>query len=312
MQIKLYRFGVTIAASVVLLGSFTLTGQKLEGVLLHLGSRLMPEVDQESSVVVVAIDDSTLEAQGDWPWSRDRLAAVVDRISEFKPAAIGVMLSLTETETASGVVNIKDSIDTLDPALQETAGRWLDQLDTDSRLARSLKAADNVVLAVSWGRNEKSARHPEDLKAFSIPARHETLPWYRVAERTMQSAVTLDRFNFTPPLALFLHQVSGVGLSADYQDKQWVHRRSLAVEIDGRYLAGFELSLWAIEHGIEVADIHYCQATGCGRLNNQKVGAVDLAWYPHPRLRRPPIHWVRSCVLTHWRVNWGVKQYCWA
>jgi eukaryotic-like serine/threonine-protein kinase len=289
MQIKLYRFGVTIAASVVLLGSFTLTGQKLEGVLLHLGSRLMPEVDQESSVVVVAIDDNTLETQGDWPWSRDRLAAVVDRISEFKPAAIGVMLSLTETETASGVANLKDSIDTLDPAFQETAGRWLDQLDTDSRLARSLNAADNVVLAASWGRNEKSARHPEGLKAFSIPARHETQPWYRVAERTMQSAVTLDRFNVKPPLALFLHQVSGVGLSADYQDKQWVHRRSLAVEIDGHYLPGLELLLWAMERGIDLADIAVLRGDGLRTADNQKVGAVDLAWYPHPSVA-PPVY----------------------
>ena len=69
MQLKYHRFGVILTASAVLLASFTPTGQRLEGMLLHLGVRLMPERAQDSAVAVVAIDDKTIEAQGAWPWS---------------------------------------------------------------------------------------------------------------------------------------------------------------------------------------------------------------------------------------------------
>ena len=289
MQLKYYRFGVILAASAVLLASFTPTGQRLEGMLLHLGARLMPERAQDSAVAVVAIDDKTIEAQGDWPWSRDRLAGVVDRLSHFKPTTIGFMLPLSEAETASGVAAMKQDIEALDPALQETAGKWLAQLDTDARFAHSLKSAGNVVLAASYEVSRDPDPLSQELNVFELKTGNEMLSWYQRVVRTLQSATTLSNYQLAPPLPLFLHQASGVGFSPVYDRGQWVHGRSLAVDVDGRYFPGFELSLWAAQHGGDATDISVLPGQALRTAKDEQIGAVDLGWYPRPAIA-PPVY----------------------
>jgi len=289
MQFKPYRFGVVLAASAVMLASFTPTGPKLEGMLLHLGSRLVQQRAQDSAVVVVAIDDSTIKAQGAWPWPRDRLAEVIDRLSSFNPATIGVMLPLNVAETDPGVAAMKQDVDALDPGLQETAGKWLNQLDTDTHFAESLEAAGNVVLATPYRVVADTDQLHQELNAFALKTGHETPSWFQVVARSLRSAKTLSNYELAPALPQFLNKASGTGLSPVYDNKQWVHGRSLAVDVDGRYLPGFELSLWAAEHGVDINEIPVLPGEALQSANGELVGTVDHAWYPHPAVT-PPVY----------------------
>ncbi|PLY03806.1 MAG: hypothetical protein C0623_00195 [Desulfuromonas sp.] len=58
-------------------------------------------------VAVVAIDESSLETVGSWPWPRTYLAESLQRISAQNPAAIGVHLLLEEEEWNPGLAGLR-------------------------------------------------------------------------------------------------------------------------------------------------------------------------------------------------------------
>ncbi|WKZ86389.1 CHASE2 domain-containing protein [Ralstonia pickettii] len=51
-------------------------------------------------IVVVAIDDQSLDAVGRWPWPRSRLADLIARVGQAQPRAIGVDILLIEPDLA--------------------------------------------------------------------------------------------------------------------------------------------------------------------------------------------------------------------
>src|SRR5512135_2802220 len=54
-----------------------------------------------SDVVLVLIDDRSLQDVGRWPWSRAALAELVDKIASQQPKAIGLDSLLSEAESAA-------------------------------------------------------------------------------------------------------------------------------------------------------------------------------------------------------------------
>ncbi len=62
---------------------------------------LWPRERQSGPAVIVAIDEASLARYGQWPWPRDELARLVNRIAEKKPAAIGLDLLFPEQDRYS-------------------------------------------------------------------------------------------------------------------------------------------------------------------------------------------------------------------
>ena len=53
---------------------------------------------QSTNTVIVDIDDVSLDATGQWPWPRYRVAALVAAIAELKPSAIGLDIIFSEPD----------------------------------------------------------------------------------------------------------------------------------------------------------------------------------------------------------------------
>ncbi len=105
---------------------------------------LAPRPRLNDGVIVVAIDDASLAALGQWPWPRSRLAEIVDRIAAQYPAAIAIDAIFAEPDRLSP---------RLQGALLAKSGftdvaKMLDSLpDYDRQFAASLHAAP-VILGV--------------------------------------------------------------------------------------------------------------------------------------------------------------------
>jgi adenylate cyclase len=106
---------------------------------------LAPRVRRSDSVVIVAIDDESLRRLGQWPWPRTRLARLVSRISEARPAAIGLDILMPEPDRLSPGRLGDDLIEGLDPALAQKLGALA---SNDTVLARALRGRP-VVLGVA-------------------------------------------------------------------------------------------------------------------------------------------------------------------
>ncbi|WP_421862640.1 putative bifunctional diguanylate cyclase/phosphodiesterase [Motiliproteus sp.] len=74
--------------------------RSLERVDLLLYDLLLPlqAGPMSDQVVIIAIDDASLEQLGRWPWSRRRHAQMLDKLTQMKPAAVGFDILFSEPQ----------------------------------------------------------------------------------------------------------------------------------------------------------------------------------------------------------------------
>lgn len=93
--------------------------------------RIAPRAFQDMPVRVVDIDEASLKELGQWPWPRDRMAALVDRLSEMGASAIAFDILFSEPDRLSPRTVVRD-LAGIDPSL-------LGKLpDNDEIFARSI------------------------------------------------------------------------------------------------------------------------------------------------------------------------------
>jgi adenylate cyclase len=85
-------------------GSFFSFLQYLVSDLLYIG---YPPSD---NIVIVAIDNESLQGLGRWPWDREIVAGIIDKISEKNPKAIGIDISFPEEQTREQDTILQKSI----------------------------------------------------------------------------------------------------------------------------------------------------------------------------------------------------------
>jgi adenylate cyclase len=106
--------------------------------------RLAPRAyDAGAPVRVVAIDDESLRRLGQWPWPRDRLARLVDRLAQAGAAAVVLDLVLAEPDRTAPARIGELLAGRADPAVLAALTR--DLPDPDRDLAAALGRVPSVV-----------------------------------------------------------------------------------------------------------------------------------------------------------------------
>jgi adenylate cyclase len=78
--------------------------------------RLAPRTFEDLPVRVVDIDEASLRELGQWPWPRDRMAKLVDRLSQMGASAIAFDILFSEPDRLSPRTVIRD-VEGIDPSL---------------------------------------------------------------------------------------------------------------------------------------------------------------------------------------------------
>jgi adenylate cyclase len=100
-------------------------------------------------VVIVAIDEHSLKREGRWPWPRTRLARLVDRLSQYGVAAIGLDLLFPEKDIYVPFDEVKREIAKKDLTGMDRKNlvSWLEQVgDSDAKFADALRRSERSVL----------------------------------------------------------------------------------------------------------------------------------------------------------------------
>jgi adenylate cyclase len=118
--------------------------QRLRFQQFDLLQRVYPRVSPQSPVVIVDIDDASLNQIGQWPWPRSILAQMVDRLNAAGAAAIGFDVVFPEADRTSPA-RIADSVPDLSPA---TRAELAQHPSNDAIFAASIKRA-RVVLGMA-------------------------------------------------------------------------------------------------------------------------------------------------------------------
>ena len=105
-------------------------GQRL---LFDSYQRKWPRIPESQPVTIVAIDEDSLAKIGQWPWPRNRMAQLIDKINTMQPLAIGLDIYMPEPD-------------------QTSPDKVADNLPADAKaLARALKAAGHDVPVLAAG-----------------------------------------------------------------------------------------------------------------------------------------------------------------
>jgi len=119
---------------------------------------LMPgKVDER--IVIIDIDEKSLKEQGRWPWGRNKLASLVDKLfDDYHVNVLGFDVVFAEKDESSGLKSLEDikaKYLSSDPAFSQAIDKLRPTLDYDQVFANSLKNR-NVVLGYFFLRDAEA------------------------------------------------------------------------------------------------------------------------------------------------------------
>jgi CHASE2 domain-containing sensor protein len=277
-----YRLIVAATATVAVIASFTPPAHHLETRLLDWASRFMPAAQAPRSVAVVGIDQATLDTHGNWPWPRERIVAVLERLQRFQPAVIGVVLPLSDAETPPLLESLRADLDSLEPPLRDKAAAWLARLDVDRQLAQSIATAGNLVLSAEASTQATPVMAPRHLERFALAVPLEAPSWRRFALQGLLSPPAPRDTRLQAPLPRLLDAAAGLGVTHRYREGQSVPGVAILTPVLGRYVPGLELALLATMQGTDASKLGFTPGAPLRMGAAGELGGPDLGYYPRP------------------------------
>ncbi|MCS3903023.1 serine/threonine-protein kinase [Methylohalomonas lacus] len=228
-----------------------------------LGVRLSQQSPGDQ-VAVIAIDDESISNLGRWPWPRDRLGNMIEKLADGGADVIGNTILLSEPQIDPGLRHINDLVSTFEewnlteyslPGLGELEQRLLDarqSLDTDSQLASSMDRAGNVVLGMQFdlSRSGVVLSRPESGLPESI-RRNQV-----AASGNPDAGSPWPAESATPPIAPLADTADAIGHMNTWWDVDGAVRSELLlVDYNGNYYPSLALQIAARSLNLSPEDI---------------------------------------------------------
>jgi serine/threonine-protein kinase len=218
-------------------------------------------------IAIIAIDDTSINNIGRWPWSRDVHAKMTDMLAGAKAKVIGNTVFFFEPQQDPGLAYINKLLEIYgktapvgapgaDAAQAASAspelsafGALLKQaeqdLNTDRKLAESYTKAGNVMLPLVFALGEPRGKPDAALPEFAAKSSFED----KNGQALPSSAIQL-------PIELLGRAAAGVGHLNDLPDVDGgVRTEPLVIQYYDRYFPSYSLMIAAKSLNLGVADI---------------------------------------------------------
>jgi len=191
------------------------------------------------SVVVVAIDDASIAALGQWPWPRQQVAALIDALARQQVAVIGLDIVFAEPDRRSPQRVVSELI--ADGQLpRDTPTTHLQ--DSDAALARSM-ATVPVVLGVGGLASDAGLVPGNDYRPRFREVGGSAAPFLPSFAASLRSIPLLDE------------AAVGHGVFNSSHRSSIVREVPTLVRIGDTLQPGFALEMLRIAHGAEQIDV---------------------------------------------------------
>jgi adenylate cyclase len=232
---------------------------------------------ESTPVVIVAIDDASLAAIGQWPWPRQIEAELISKILAGHPAALGIDLIWPEPDRQSPEQWLKQA-----GAIPSALSEALRQLPSHDALLSDAIKAGPVVIGIG-------AIDADD-------GRKDTGP---LAPIRKVGGASLDLSTLLPVFPSGLRSIpeldgaaAGHGILSVTPDPDGVFRRlPIAVALSGRLAPSFGLEILRLAAKAPWSDLylgaHTVQGAGVGPLKfpTQADGSIWIDFTPHDQQR---------------------------
>jgi len=154
--------------------------------------KLHPRIPVSAPVTIVAIDEASLKQIGQWPWPRNRTAALINAIAAHQPAAIGLDIFMPEEDQTSPTRVAGN----LPPGNAELASALRRLPSHEAQLAAALRAVPSVLGATGFDFQTLSTSDGLRTKPIVVsgdadPLRHlRKYPWVLASLPELQAAAS--------------------------------------------------------------------------------------------------------------------------
>ncbi len=228
------------------------------------------------TIAIVAIDDTSIEKIGRWPWSRNILAQMITWLSEAGAKVIGLQIFLTEPQTDPGLVYFRELREYMaNTKFPRTAGeqaqtikqlidRAEKDLDADGKLAGALSSTGDVYMPMFFNVQAPLGRPDSALPDF-IQRNRLT----KVVQRPDTSGSPPETDTVSYPLLAFGANTAGIGHLNLFPDPDGgIRKEALVLKYYDDYYPSLALLLAArsLNLGPEDITVYLGQGVKLGRL----------------------------------------------
>jgi len=200
---------------------------------------IAPRRPASQPVTIVAIDEKSLAALGQWPWPRDRLGALVHAIDAYGPAAIGLDIYMPEVDQTSP----EQLASRLPPTQQQLIAALRGLPTSDTQLADALRDAPSVLGAVGF-----------DFDAYTTSAALRTAPLAARGADPRPFVRAFPRVLASLPQLQAAAQGQGL-LSVDTRGEAVVRRVPLIGRIGNQLVPSFAIEMLRVGSGASAIDV---------------------------------------------------------
>jgi len=251
----------------------------------NLGVQFSAAKEPHEDIVVVAIDDKSLQKLGAWPWSRDVLAETTKLLAKAKPRVIGFTMPFDNVQYEAGLASLAELRQILkkERKLSRRVNKVLRQTEStlygDGNLAKTFKSGGRIVLAMHYIPATEptpglTASLPRYMQRFALPkvsinGAHRGIGW-PTPEVTRASELF-------PPIEVLAKQVGGIGVVSFAEH---FNSEPLIVQHNQDFLPSFALMLATRSKGLSMQHIE-SRTSISPMLGGKDLGAdIDFKIYP--------------------------------
>ena len=246
IKLKSQIIPVLISLFLVVLTLCYLTGEirlpfldKMENIAYDTRLKMTMPNTVDNSIVIVDIDEKSLAEIGRFPWSRDKLAMLLDQLFDhYKVNIVGLDIVFAEPDTSSGYAILNELADSKlqhISSFKDELESLKEELDYDQVFANSMKHR-RVVLGYIFTQQEDIA---QDAKVGVIPE-----PVITKDSNLGQHAFPLSASGYSGNLKQFQQAAMAAGHFKAGNDSDGVFRRvPLLYEYEGDYYESLALSI---------------------------------------------------------------------
>ncbi|HBO83749.1 MAG: hypothetical protein A2073_07105 [Deltaproteobacteria bacterium GWC2_42_11] len=237
---------------------------------LHFVSR--GKIKPGSEVVIVAIDEKSLDKFGRWPWPRIRIAELLERLKKSGARVIAFDIVFSEPDESSGINTIRDlksKLKNKGKNVRSVIEKIEKEADNDRRFASALKKNPSAILGYFFYTSQDDIKHitkeQKKKQEYIISSRFSTVRYLEkgVPQPELLTALGVEDnipviaraasdfgfFNIVPDSD---GTVRWVSLAARYKDNFYPH---IALEAVRKYLDSPPLSLNLAGYGVDSISI---------------------------------------------------------
>ncbi len=193
--------------------------QRLEAIPYDIRLKLStPQVPNDiPPIIIVDIDEDSLDQQGRWPWSRTTLSRLIEKIHENNPAVVALDIVLSEKEV-NPIDILNDELINIKRKVPDWLKNLKDDLDADTLFSETIQGKE-IVLGYPF--HEKLSTRSGKLPQTA----------FNIKKEDIKNLAAIDMQGYTSNLREFSENVTGSGFFSIRPDRDGNLRRAPIIAV---------------------------------------------------------------------------------